>query len=360
MTFSVQLPLNSLSFGQVSFNLLYEFYKMGLNPCIFKASDHQIDFSAYDFEQDFIDWIIKNHNDSMLVHSRKNPIIRLWHINDSLRSYSDKQILLTFHETDQLTKIETNILKNSIVCVTSKYTQSVFSENGIESSVIPLGFDSKHFKRTNKTYFNDDRITFNLCGKFEKRKHHEKIIKAWIKKFGKDNKYSLQCAIHNLFYQDPNELKLIYNTILEGKPIFNVSFLCHMPKNSIYNDFLNSSDIVIGMSGAEGWGLPEFQSVALGKHSVILNATSYKEWANKENSILVEPNGKTEVYDGKFFSKNAPFNQGNIFDFNDDEFIFGCEEAIKRVQNDRINHEGLKIQNEFSYSKTANQLLALI
>ena len=106
MTFSVQLPLNSLSFGQVSFNLLYEFYKMGLNPCIFKASDHQIDYSAYEFEQDFIDWISKNHNESFGRHSRKDPIIRLWHINDSLRSYSDKQVLLSFHETDQLTKIE--------------------------------------------------------------------------------------------------------------------------------------------------------------------------------------------------------------------------------------------------------------
>jgi len=360
MTFSVQLPLNSLSFGQVSFNLLYEFFKMGLNPNIFKASDHQIDFSAYDFEQDFIDWIIKNHNESLLRHSRKDPIIRLWHINDSLRSYSDKQILLTFHETDQLTNVESNILKNSTVCVTSKYTQSVFSDNKIQSSIVPLGFDSRHFKVTNKTYFNDDRITFNLCGKFEKRKHHEKIIRAWIKKFGKDKRYSLQCAIHNLFYQDPNELKLIYNTILEGKPVFNVSFLSHMPKNSIYNDFLNSSDIVLGMSGAEGWGLPEFQSVALGKHAVILNATSYKEWANKDNAVLIEPSGKIEVYDGKFFSKGAPFNQGNIFDFNEDEFIAGCEKAIERVKSDRVNHEGLKIKDQFKYSDTATKLLSLI
>ena len=360
MTFSVQLPLNSLSFGQVSFNLLYEFYKMGLNPCIFKASDHQIDYSAYNFDQDFIDWISKNHNESFGRHSRKDPIIRLWHINDSLRSYSDKQILLTFHETDQLTKIESNILKNSTVCVTSQYTKSVFAESGIDSSVVSLGFDSRHFNITNKTYFNDDRITFNLCGKFEKRKHHEKIIKAWIKKFGKDKKYSLQCAIHNLFYQDPNELKLIYNTILEGKPVFNVSFLSHMPKNSIYNDFLNSADIVLGMSGAEGWGLPEFQSVGLGKHAVILNATSYKEWANKDNAVIIEPIGKTEVYDGKFFSKGTPFNQGSIFDFNEDEFIAGCEKAIEKVKSDRVNHEGLKIQEQFKYSDTATKLLSLI
>jgi hypothetical protein len=148
--------------------------------------------------------------------------------------------------------------------------------------------------------------------------------------------------------------------MLDGKPVFNVTFLTSMPKNATYNDFLNSADIILGMSGAEGWGLPEFQSVALGKHSVILNATAYKEWANNENSVIVEPNSKVEVYDGKFFSKGAPFNQGNIFDFNEDEFIAGCEKAIQRVEKDRVNHEGIKIQDKFKYSDTANKLLSLI
>jgi glycosyltransferase involved in cell wall biosynthesis len=360
MQFAVHVPLNSLSFGQVSFNLLYEFYKMGLNPHIFKASDHQIDFSSYNFEQEFIDWVVKNHNEAFLKHNRDIPSIRVWHINDSIRTYSNKQILLTFHETDQITAIESNLLKSSTVCVTSKYTNQVFENSGIKSEVVPLGFDSRHFHVTNKKYFDDNRITFNLCGKYEKRKHHAKIIKAWISKFGKDRRYSLQCAINNAFYQDPNELKSIYSSILDGKPVFNVAFLASMPKNGMYNDFLNSADIILGMSGAEGWGLPEFQSVALGKHAVILNATAYKEWANKDNSILIEPKGKLEVYDGKFFSKGAPFNQGNIFDFNEDEFIAGCEEAIKRVEADRINHEGLKIQDQFKYSNTASKLLSLI
>lgn len=360
MNFSVQLPLNSLSFGQVSFNLLYQFYKMGLNPCIFRASDHQIDFSAYDFEKDFVDWVIKNHETAIYRHNRKIPTIRLWHINDSLRSYSDKQILLTFHETDQLTQAEVNILKNSTVCVTSEFTKSVFAAHNVNSTVVPLGFDSRHFYRTNKLYFDDGRITFNLCGKFEKRKHHEKIIKTWIKKFGKNKKYSLQCAVHNLFYQDQAELKLIYNSILEGKPCFNVSFLTHMPRNASYNDFLNSGDVIIGMSGGEGWGLPEFQSVALGKHSVILNATAYREWANDLNSVLVESNGKIEVYDGKFFVKNVPYNQGNIFDFSEDSFVDGCEKAISRFESNKTNEEGLKLQSQFKYEETANKLLSLL
>ena len=84
MTFSVQLPLNSLSFGQVSFNLLYEFYKMGLNPCIFKASDHQIDYSAYNFDQDFIDWISKKRGPLhmyLLLYAVLCPCIHLLNLN---------------------------------------------------------------------------------------------------------------------------------------------------------------------------------------------------------------------------------------------------------------------------------------
>ena len=49
----------------------------------------------------------------------------------------------------------------------------------------------------------------------------------------------------------------------------------------MYNDFLNSSDIVLGMSGGM-LGLPEFQSAYLGKHAVLLNVSAYKDWA-KEN-----------------------------------------------------------------------------
>jgi hypothetical protein len=114
------------------------------------------------------------------------------------------------------------------------------------------------------------------------------------------------------------------------------------------------------MSGGEGWGLPEFQSVALGKHSVILNATGYKNWATEDNSVLVEPNGKRDVYDGIFFHKGSAFNQGNTFTFDDDEFINGCEKAIEKHKANPINEKGLSLQDSFSYKKTADSILKVI
>ena len=133
-----------------------------------------------------------------------------------------------------------------------------------------------------------------------------------------------------------------------------------MQKNKSYNEFLNSGDIIIGMSGGEGWGLPEFHSVGIGKHSVILNAHSYKEWATPENSVLVEPSGKMDVYDNMFFEKGSDFNQGQIFDWEEDAFINACETAIERVEENKINKAGRRIKEDFKISNTVESILDII
>ena len=133
-----------------------------------------------------------------------------------------------------------------------------------------------------------------------------------------------------------------------------------LPLNSLYNDFLNSGDIVIGMSGGEGWGLPEFHSVALGKHSVILNASSYKDWANEKNSTLVYPCGKWPSEDGVFFKKGAIANQGNIYTFSEEEFIEACDQAIEKVEKNRVNEEGKKLRKQFTYTKTCDKILEIL
>lgn len=130
-----------------------------------------------------------------------------------------------------------------------------------------------------------------------------------------------------------------------------------MDTNILYNDYLNSNDIIIGMSSAEGWGLPEFQSVCLQKHAVMLNAHSYKDWANKENSVLVNPSQKIPCYDGVFFNEGQEFNQGSYFDWNEEEFISACEQAEKRFISNPDNEEGKKLVEKFTWQKTVKIIL---
>ena len=279
-------------------------------------------------------------------------------MNGGLESYSKEQVLFSFYELDEPTQEEINIVNNNYkVLFSSEETVKTFRDAGCDNvHYVPLGFDDVNFYNTNKDYYEDDRIVFTVVGKFEKRKNHEKVVKAWLKKFGNDKKYALHCACWNPFISGEQN-NAIMASLLEGKQYFNVVLTGFMQTNKQYNDFLNASHVVIGMSGGEGWGLPEFQSVALGKHSVILDASGYKGWANEENSVLVKPSDKRPVYDDMFFHKGAPFNQGNVYDFNEHAFISACEEAVTRVEADRDNKAGRKLKEKFKYSKVVDSIL---
>lgn len=358
MSLSLNLPINSVSFGQTSILFLRELINSKKDFLIFPIGNN-VDLGAQQsLDQLFLDTIQKSISNSLSNHKRSNNIFKLWHLNGSLESFSEKQILFSFYELDSPTKFEINIVKNNHkVLLSSNFAIDIFKSYGCKNlHFVPLAFDKYNFSRKDKKYFSDDRVVFNIVGKLEKRKHHKKLIQSWLKKYGNNKKYYLQCAIANPFIA-PEQQNALIASILEGKQYFNVSFINHMPQNAAYNEYLNSGDIVIGMSGGEGWGLPEFHSVALGKHSIILNAHVYKDWANDKNSILVEPNGKIEAYDNMFFSKGAPFNQGSIFDFDSDDFLNACDLAVEKVRLNKLNESGLELQAKFSSENLFNNIL---
>lgn len=365
----LELPLGIVSFGAVSTCLLRTLYdreKAGTLPYdIYLFPIGNIDFSSQVVDQQFVTWVQSKIGKAYESFTRDIPLFKLWHLNGSATSYSNKQTLLTFYELDNPTKVELNVARNNKLCLSSKYSIDVFRLFGVEANFLPLPFDSYNFKVINKQYHVDSRVVFNLCGKLEKRKHHAKIINAWIKKYGNNPKYSLQCATYNVFLGNnpaecDNNNNAMIRQILGGveKP-FNVTFFPMMKENAIYNDFLNSASIIIGMSAGESWGLPEFQSVAMGKHAVLLNAHAYKTWATSDMCTFVQPSGKISAVDNMFFKQGEPFNQGSYFDFNEDNFIAGCEEALKKVEANPINTAGLVLQETYNKEKFADEVLRL-
>lgn len=361
MKLNFHLPINSTSFGQTStliLRTLFEEIKSG------KRSDSDfsffplgpVDVKTQDLPQDFLSWLSQKASSSIENHNKETPTFKLWHLNGSIESLSNKQTLLSFYELDQPTKAEINAVKNNNTLFSSSYSIENFRKSGVESCFIPLGFDDYNFKNTNRSYFTDGRITFNICGKFEKRKNHEKIIQSWIKRFKNERSYFLQCAVYNPFINQEGNNNSVNNALKGDKP-FNVNFLPFLEKNDAYNDFLNSADIILGMSGGEGWGLPEFNSSCLGKHSVMLDAHAYKDWIGHAGSETVQPSSKIEAYDGVFFHKGAPFNQGHIFDFNEDQFINACENAILKVKKNKVNESSINLKSAFSKEKFLDNII---
>ena len=354
----IKCPLNSLSFGNVSYNLLREAFKKEIDVCLFPIGD-RIDLQAYDkIDENFQSWI-KDSFEKRLTASKKDiPTLQLWHLNGSENRISSQQHLLTFYELDCPTLTEKNLSDlQSSVTFSSKYAMDRFKSVGCENvNFASLGFD-EDFHKTDKKYL-EGKVHFGLMGKFEKRKHTAKLIKAWAKKYGNNYDYQLTCCVFNPFFKKEQMDQIIAQT-LEGKRYGNINFLPYLQTNSEVNDFLNSIDIDLsGMSGAEGWNLPAFNSSCLGKHSIVLNSTSHKDWANKDNCILVEPTGKETAEDKIFFHAGQPFNQGHIYCFDEEDFCSKMDEAIKACE--KVNTEGEKLKEKFTYKKMFENILKTI
>jgi glycosyltransferase involved in cell wall biosynthesis len=352
------LPLNSTSLGQVSLSILREIFNRKISINLFPIGG--VELSTQKNDPEFFSWIQNSINSALKEHNKNIPIFKLWHINGSFESFSNKQVLLSFYEVDSPTHVEINTVKNNTkMLLSSNYAVSIFKSLGLDNvEFLPLGFDSIHFKQTAKKNING--LQFGLFGKLEpQRKRHLKTLSLWAKKYGNNPNYHLNCAIFNHFL-DPNIQSQLINQALGGQNYFNINFLNYLPSNESYNDLLNNIDIVLATSGGEGWGLPEFQAVALGKHCLGLNAHAYKDWMNEENSVLIQPNSKIPCYDNIFFRQGDNYNQGNIFDWSDQEFLDGLDKVEARFKTNSVNIEGLKLQEKFSYSKMVDSILEIM
>lgn len=353
--FALNIPFNQVSFGQVSTAIAREVFRQGFSPYIFPLHG-QTDLSSQKVDQEFVNKLNEGFSKGNSSYSRNIPALKLWHINGSLESVAKEQTLITFHETDKITDFEKNILRNQkTVYVTSKYSEEVMKAGGVDNvKYLKLGYDNHNFYNTNKTYI-PDKVVFGLFGKLEiTRKRTLKTLAMWAKKYGNNPKYVLHAAIANPHMKPEDQSGLIMRA-LDGKKFWNINFLPMVQSNAEYNDIVNSVNIVLALSGGEAFGLPEFHAVGLGKHCVGLNAHAYKDYLNESNAVLINPSSKIPCYDGIFFHEGQPFNQGNFYDWEEDDAIAAMEQAEQRYLTNPVNIAGQELK-KWSYEDTIKEI----
>lgn len=354
----LKAAFNSLSFGNVSYNIARELYKKDIQTSIFPIGDN-FDFSAFDkMDGDFKKWIESSTNNRLTSMKKDIPCLSIWHLNASESFPGNKSTLFSFYELDNPTFTEKNICDmHDNVIFSSNHASKCFENVNCENtSSVPLGFDQDFFI-TDKKYLND-KIHFGLIGKWEKRKNTAQIISNWAKKYGNNPKYQLTCCVINPFFK-MEDMNAIISQALNGEMYGNINFVPRLKTNSEINELMNAIDIDLsGLSGAEGWNLPSFNSTCLGKWSIVMNHTSHKDWANKDNSILIDPEQEVPAEDGVFFTKDSPYNQGNINSISDEKMISAFEDAEKICH--QVNDKGLELSKQFTYEKTLESILEII
>lgn len=353
MELNLETPLNSLSFGQVGYGILNELYNRNIFPNLFPRMG-QVDIKVFDKATDrFKQQLQIGLNKAPAVFKKNCPYLNIWHIHGgSWSRISEPSFLLTFHELDSITDSERNILNSyNKIFVASKFTKEVFENNGVTSKVVfvPLGIDKTQYFKVNKPFLSKQATVWSIIGKFENRKHTKKAIQGWLKLYSGNPLHRLHLFVNNPFFA-PEAMNQIFADVFDNKALpSNVILFGHQPSNSLMNDAFNATDIIIDMSGGEGLSLPSLTCLALGKHGVIHNCSAMKDWANNDNAVLVEPSNKIPAYDGVFFHPNQPFNQGNIYEWNMEDYLVGLQSAYSRWLLNRDNTNGTKLYEEYSF-----------
>lgn len=318
----------------------------------------QVDTPCDDQDHHFSTWLMHQVINGRENYDRDIPSFKICPLWESVNSVSKNQNVLNFYDLDSPTESERNATKLGRSFFPSKFGAEAFKKLGCRAEYLKLAFDSFNFKPSDNDRKNE-RIVFNIIGEFQNKRHHRKTILAWIKKYGNNPRYMLQCFIHNPAISDESN-KSVRDSILKDSKqltVFNVNFYPFANQNKQINHILNSCDIIIGLSGGESFSFPEFNSVAIGKHAILLKAHSHLDWATDEMVTWVNPSGKTPSHDGLFFQKGLPYDQGYIYDFNEEEFVSSCEIAIIKTEADRVNRFGLELQKSFSKELLVDNIL---
>lgn len=365
-------PVSVLSLGQVGFNLLRELYRRKVQVAFFPRD---LDLRPFKVDQQFGQWIERAVNTRYAKLDRSVPTLSVWHLAGSEESLSDKQFLLSFHETDSPTESELGVLRRQDhTFFTSSWTVDNFKTYGADNvSFVPLGLD-EDFVPAKHRLIADDKIHWICVGKHESlRKMTDGKIQAWIKRYGGKRGHELTICVHNPFYQrrqrpdgqvEGFDMNDVYARLFGGadwmraKP-HNVNVLPPLRTNAEMLALYQSADLDIsGFSRSEGHNIPAHTVTALGKWSIVTNCSAHKDWATKDNAILVEPTGAIKAQDNFFFRPGEQFSQGNFFDFAPDAFDQALVEAEKRAKTP--NPAGEALRQTHTYAKTLDTILAKI
>jgi len=92
----LKAAFNSLSFGNVSYNIARELYRQDYKVSLFPIGDN-FDFSAFDkLDDDFRKWLEASANTRLTTISRDIPSLSIWHLNGSHESIGVNNFLYSF------------------------------------------------------------------------------------------------------------------------------------------------------------------------------------------------------------------------------------------------------------------------
>ena len=341
---NLNCPINSTGYGITSLNILknlnnnISLFPIGTNVEVNSENDKNI-----------VQTYLKNSSE----FDYQAPCLKIWHQHD-LASHIGKghYYAFPFFELDTFTSREKHHLNYADFLFTaSEWGKKILENNGITKPIYiaPLGVDMDIFQSPPKIKVDNNKYVFFHIGKWEHRKGHDFLIKAFESAFTTEDKVELWLLPHNPFLseKETNEwLNIVNGCVLKDK----IKIFEKLPTQFHLAEFIHYSDCGIFLSRAEGWNNEILESMALSKPIIATNYSAHTEYCNENNSFLVSISQTEPAHDNKWF-----FGQGNWAKLDSDQL----EQTIHYMKyvyknNIRSNPEGLATAQKYTWARTAN------
>lgn len=343
-------PFNTMSYGYVGCFLFEELNKiMDVRPnCISQFSAE----SRFEYIKPKTDLFKKDfHHDA--------PSLKVWHQFD-MTGFTGKGSTVGFpiFELNRFNKTEKHNLEYpDYLMVCSEWAKRVVLDQCSVSEdcvhVVPLGVDRGIFRDVPVN--NEGPTKFVNYGKWEIRKGHDVLIKAFNDAFEPSDNVELHMFSENVFlrpHQQQEWVSYYLNTKLGNKIRFGKRV---GTQEQVYN-LMKDMDCGVFPARAEGWNLELLEMMSCGKEVIATNVTGHTEFCNNKNSMLIDLPGLEPAYDGVFFNGQGDWHK--IENENIDQISEYMRAIHKKKQRGELNknEEGIKTAEQFTWTKSAQKV----
>lgn len=349
-------PINQLGYGITGLNIVKHMLSNGHDVSLFLLGQIQADPKLHEF--------LKGCFESARMPDFEAPCIRIWHQHDMSEWVGNgTKIGFPIFELDRFTESEKHHLslpEKLFVC--SQWAKDVVLEqlgdNKKEEDVhvIPLGVDRNIFR---ENVSSRPSTVFLNIGKWEVRKGHDVLVKAFNRAFTKEDNVELWMMCDNPFYSD--EQNFDWERVYRGSGLGEkIRIIPRQDAQSDVHNIMSQADCGVFPARAEGWNLEALEMLACGKQIIATNYSGHTEFLNEENAMLVDISELEDAQDGVWFK-----GQGKWASIGDKEIDQIAEHMktiheLKQSDNLNINQAGIDTSKKFSWDNTIAAILEAI
>lgn len=373
-TINISAPINTLGYGIVGLNTLLAMERLGREPALWPIGTIESPERHHE--------VLRRALDRQAFYNPKAPSVRIWH-QFALAEHVGKgpHCGLPIFELNRFMPNELHhLLAQDIIFAPSEWAGQVLEDNGVPPDRIayaPFGVDREVFAppvggSEAQTITGNPTIFLN-CGKWELRKGHDILAEAFCKAFMPSDNVRLVMNCFNPCFRDAAQMKRyndqwvgLYKTSQIGDKIDIVQG--RLPSQTDVALLMAAADCGVFPSRAEGWGLESAEMLAMGKHVILTNYAGHTEYANADNSLLINIDRLEDAHDGIWFdaSRSAwggkPGQWAELGEAQVDQLVEHMRCVHRRKQEGLlgINQAAIDSMARFTWEETAREIVSVL